>query len=39
AARLRQAITATLEAKDRLTGDLGGSAGTEAFTDALISRL
>lgn len=39
AQRLRLAITATLEAKDRLTGDLGGSAGTEAFTDALISRL
>ncbi len=39
AERLRRAITATLEAKDRLTGDLGGSAGTEAFTDALISRL
>ncbi len=39
AGRLRQAITATLEAKDRLTGDLGGSAGTEAFTDALVSRL
>ena len=39
AERLRRAITATLEAKDRLTGDLGGSAGTEDFTDALISRL
>ncbi len=39
AARLRSAIRATLEAKDRLTGDLGGSAGTEAFADALISRI
>ena len=39
AERLRGAIRATLEAKDRLTGDLGGSAGTESFTDALISRI
>jgi isocitrate dehydrogenase (NAD+) len=39
AQRLRSAIRATLEAKDRLTGDLGGSAGTEAFADALIARL
>jgi isocitrate dehydrogenase (NAD+) len=39
AERLRSAIRATLEAKDRLTGDLGGSAGTEAFADALISRI
>jgi isocitrate dehydrogenase (NAD+) len=39
AKRLRGAIRATLEARDRLTGDLGGSAGTEAFADALISRI
>jgi isocitrate dehydrogenase (NAD+) len=39
AGRLRSAIRATLEAKDRLTGDLGGSAGTESFADALISRI
>lgn len=39
ATRLRTAITATLEAKDRLTGDLGGSAGTQDFTDAVVSRL
>lgn len=39
AARLRAAITATLEAKDRLTGDLGGCASTAAFTDALVERL
>ena len=39
AQRLRLAIRSTLEAKDRLTGDLGGSANTEAFTDALISRI
>ncbi len=39
AQRLRGAIRATLGANDRLTGDLGGSAGTEAFADALIARL
>jgi isocitrate dehydrogenase (NAD+) len=39
AERLRGAIRATLDAKDRLTGDLGGSAGTESFADALISRI
>jgi isocitrate dehydrogenase (NAD+) len=39
AERLRSAIRSTLEAKDRLTGDLGGTAGTESFADALISRI
>ena len=39
AGRLRQAIRGTLEAKDRLTRDLGGTAGTREFTDAVISRL
>ncbi len=39
AERIRHAIVATLAAKDRLTRDLGGTAGTEEFTDALISRL
>jgi isocitrate dehydrogenase (NAD+) len=39
AERVRAAIIGTLSANDRLTRDLGGSAGTEAFTDALISRI
>ncbi len=37
--RIRAAIKNTLLAKDRLTGDLGGSAKTAEFTDAVISRL
>ncbi len=36
---IRSAIKATLLANDRLTGDLGGSAHTAEFTDAVISRL
>lgn len=39
ASRIRTAIRSTLAAKDRLTGDLGGSANTEQFTDAVISRV
>jgi isocitrate dehydrogenase (NAD+) len=39
AARLRAALTATLEARDRLTGDLGGSASTAAFADAVVERI
>jgi isocitrate dehydrogenase (NAD+) len=39
ALRLRAAITETLTAKDRLTRDMGGSAGTEEFTAALIARI
>jgi isocitrate dehydrogenase (NAD+) len=39
AERIRAAIIGTLAAKDRLTRDLGGSAGTADFTDAVISRL
>jgi isocitrate dehydrogenase (NAD+) len=39
AVRIRQAIRQTLLEKDRLTGDLGGSAHTADFTDAVISRL
>lgn len=39
AGRIRQAIKQTLLNKDRLTGDLGGSAHTAEFTDAVISRL
>ncbi|MBS0591040.1 MAG: isocitrate dehydrogenase [Proteobacteria bacterium] len=37
--RLRQAIRATIAAKDRVTPDLGGSGTTEGFADALIERL
>ncbi len=36
---VRTAIKQTLLEKDRLTGDLGGSAHTAEFTDAVISRL
>jgi isocitrate dehydrogenase (NAD+) len=39
AARLRQAIDATLNVDRVRTGDLGGSAGTEAFTRALVARI
>lgn len=39
AERLRRALIRTLEAKEQLTRDLGGSAGTAAFTDALIRQL
>ena len=39
AERLRRALIRTLEAKDHLTRDLGGSAGTVEFTDALIRHL
>ena len=39
AVRIRHAIRQTLLEKDRLTGDLGGSAHTADFTDAVISRL
>ncbi len=39
AQRLRVAIRATLEAKDRLTADLGGSASTSVYADALVARL
>lgn len=39
ATRIRHAIRATLSARDSLTGDLGGQAGTQAFTDAVITRL
>ncbi len=39
AARLRAAITATLTARDRLTRDMGGNAGTDEFTAALVARI
>lgn len=39
AERLRKAIVATMEAKDSLTGDLGGTGNTMAFAKAIASRL
>ena len=39
ATRLREAIVATLEAKDLLTPDLGGSGNTLSFAQAIASRL
>ncbi len=39
AERLRKAIVATMEAKDSLTGDLGGSGTTMSFAQAIASRL
>lgn len=39
ARQLRDAIRATLEARDRLTPDLGGTGTTTTFTDALIERV
>ncbi|MBS0218647.1 MAG: isocitrate dehydrogenase [Proteobacteria bacterium] len=39
AARLRNAIIATLEAKDDLTPDLGGSGTTTSFAEAITRRL
>ena len=39
AERLRKAIIATLEAKDSLTADLGGSGSTMGYARAITSRL
>ena len=39
AARLRNAIVATLEAKDSLTPDLGGTGTTMSFAKAIASRV
>ena len=39
AARLRNAIVATLEAKDSLTPDLGGEGNTMSFARAIASRV
>ncbi|WP_375067891.1 isocitrate dehydrogenase [Stenotrophomonas lactitubi] len=39
AERLRKAIVATLDAKDSLTGDLGGTGNTMGFAKAIASRL
>ncbi len=36
---LRAAIRATLEARDRVTPDLGGTGTTDGFADAIIQRL
>ncbi|TAN05112.1 MAG: isocitrate dehydrogenase [Rhodanobacteraceae bacterium] len=37
--RIRDAIRATLEARDRVTPDLGGSGTTESFAEALAERV
>jgi isocitrate dehydrogenase (NAD+) len=39
ATRLRRAIDQTLNVDNVRTGDLGGSAGTAAFTQALVARI
>ena len=39
ATRLRDAIVATLEAKDNLTPDLGGQGNTMGFAKAIASRV
>jgi len=39
AERLRKAIVATMDAKDSLTGDLGGTGNTMGFARAIASRL
>jgi isocitrate dehydrogenase (NAD+) len=39
ARRMRDAIRATMAAKDRVTPDLGGTGSTQGFADAIISRL
>ncbi len=39
AERLRKAIVATMEAKDSLTGDLGGTGSTMEFAKAIASRV
>jgi isocitrate dehydrogenase (NAD+) len=38
ATKLREAIEATLEAKDSLTPDLGGNGNTMAFARAIAAR-
>lgn len=39
AQRIRDALEATIKAGDSLTGDLGGTATTAQFTDAIIARI
>ena len=38
-ARVRQAIRDTMEARDRVTPDLGGKGSTETFADAIVERI
>ena len=37
--RIEAALTKVLEEKKQVTRDLGGSAGTKAFTEAIIGKL
>ena len=39
AERIREAVRATIESGDRVTRDLGGTASTSEFTQAIIARL
>ncbi|OCQ45111.1 isocitrate dehydrogenase [Aeromonas veronii] len=39
AERIREAVRATIESSDRVTRDLGGTASTSEFTQAIIDRL
>ncbi|WP_346204885.1 isocitrate dehydrogenase [Aeromonas salmonicida] len=39
AERIREAVRATIEAGDRVTRDLGGTASTSEFTQSIIDRL
>jgi len=39
AERVRRAIRETVEAKDRVTPDLGGTGTTASFADALVERI
>ncbi|MDU7311580.1 MAG: isocitrate/isopropylmalate family dehydrogenase, partial [Aeromonas sp.] len=39
AERIREAVRATIESGDRVTRDLGGTASTSEFTQAIIDRL
>ena len=39
AIRIRRAIRAVIESKDRCTKDLGGAAGTTDFTDAVLQPI
>lgn len=39
AERIREAVRATIESGDRVTRDLGGSASTSEFTQAIIDRV
>ncbi|MBX2867708.1 MAG: isocitrate dehydrogenase [Acidiferrobacterales bacterium] len=39
AQRIRSAINNVIKEKDRLTGDLGGTSGTQEIADAVIERL